>query len=94
MNTHGQISQAAIQPRAVTVAGSHRARRSHSLVRAVRGMTILALALGALAVIAVQALGHTHAGHASVRKLPANVHVVPRAHHVKPPVSTGRPWMY
>ena len=94
MKTHRWISHIVRQARTDPVETLPGALRTGPLVQAVRGILILALALGSLGADAAASSEYGGIGHANAHQPAGNIRLAASAH----PISSGYvipgPWMY
>ena len=94
MKTHRRILHVAIPARTVPVEGSTGSAEADPLVRAARGILILAVILGSLGTDAMVSSGYGSAGHASAHQQAATVRLAASAHPIGSGHSAMSPWMY
>jgi len=97
MKTHRRILHVAIPARTIPVEALRGALGSDPMVRAARGILVLALVLGSLGSLGTDATasaGHGSADHASAHQPAGNIRLAASAY----PIGSGHmpdiPWMY
>ena len=94
MMTHKWMLHVVIPARTVPVEGSVGALRVDPLVRAARGILILAVVLGSLGTDATVSSGYGSAGHASAHQPAGNIRLAASAYPIGSGHMTNIPWMY
>jgi hypothetical protein len=88
MKTHRRVRYVAMHARTVPVEGLPETPRTDPMVRATRGILILALALGGLGADAAASSGHGSADHAVSHQPAGNIHLTASTH------AASKPWIY
>jgi hypothetical protein len=94
MKTHRRILHVVIPARTVPVEGLTGAVEADPLIRAARGILILAVILGSLGTDAMVSSGYGSAGHTSAHQQAASIRLAASAHPIGPGHSGNSPWMY
>ncbi len=94
MKTHRRILHVVVPARTVPVEGLTGALEADPLVRAARGILILAVILGSLGADAMVSSGYGSASHASAHQQAASVRLAASAHPIGSGHSANSPWMY
>jgi hypothetical protein len=94
MNTHRRVLHVVIPARTVPVEGLTGAWQADPLVRAARGILVLAVILGSLGADATASSGYGIAGHASGHQQAGNIRLTASAYPISSRQIPDTPWMY